>query len=130
MKPIGERGRRMRQGKVAANTAEDAWMEMAQDFGCIVCHLQQYGYANAEIHHLKQGDRRRGHLYSIPLCPPHHRHGAAQGLYISLHPYKARFEAMYGKEEELLHAVREFLAELGHVVPELPDIKEEEKNMY
>jgi hypothetical protein len=46
----------------------------------------------------------------LPLCDPgHHQNGAQLGL-VSRHPYKARFEARYGAEFELLAKLK---AELG-----------------
>lgn len=111
MAAVGARGKRTRQGKVAPNSAEQAWMDAIAGFGCIVC-LQQSGVATqAEVHHLKQGDRRMGHLFSIPLCYWHHRGGDKDGPYISRHPWKARFEAAYGSELTLLEELRVLLAQ-------------------
>lgn len=124
MKSIGARGKRMRQGKVAPTAEESAWMDAAQVFGCIVCRLQYGLFVPAEIHHLKDGDRRRGHLWTIPLCYPHHRQGNGSGLCISIHPYKKRFTTAYGSEEWLLEQVRFFVAQAGHTIPILPVIME------
>lgn len=78
--------------------------------GCIVCRLQDLGYRAAEVHHLKAGDRRIGHMSSIALCVDHHRGGAKEGLYISRHPWKVRFEEAYGSEHFLLHQQRMLIA--------------------
>jgi hypothetical protein len=110
MAPVGARAKRMRQGKVAANAAEADWMARAQQFGCIVCHLQHGTRAPAEIHHLKDGDRRMGHLFSIGLCVAHHRGGDDSGPFISRHPWRNRFEAAYGTEAELLARLQKLLA--------------------
>lgn len=112
IKPIGARGKRMHAGKVAPTAEEKAWMDAIVDFGCIVCWLQNLGITAAEVHHIKKGDRRMGHLWSLSLCPPHHRGGAGNGLYISLHPWKARFSAAYGTEMELLEKLRSAIAAL------------------
>lgn len=122
MKAIGARGKRMRQGKVAANALEQAWMDAAAAFGCIVCWLHYQVKADAEIHHFKQGDRRLGHLFSIGLCKPHHRGGNGAGLFISRHPWKARFELAYGSEAWLLDQLQKALAGAAHSSPMLPDI--------
>lgn len=108
MAAVGQRAKRMRQGKVAPTAQEAAWMAAISQF-CIVCHLQHGTRAPAEIHHLKDGDRRIGHLHSIGLCTAHHRGGAGSGPFISRHPWKARFEAAYGAELELLAALRQLL---------------------
>jgi hypothetical protein len=42
------------------------------DVGCEACDL--LGMRSVpEVHHLLDGGRRRGHLFTIPLCPAHHR---------------------------------------------------------
>lgn len=108
LKATGARAARMRQGKVTANAAEAAWMAAVSEF-CIVCY-QQYGVkGGAEVHHLKSGDRRMGHLFSIGLCTAHHRGGEGEGRFISRHPWKDRFEAAYGTEAELLAATQQIL---------------------
>jgi hypothetical protein len=109
MAPVGQRARRTGQGKVPPTAIEQVWMDAAAKFGCIVCWLQQGAKKAAEIHHMKAGDRRRGHLYTLPLCYAHHRGGAGAGQYISRHPWKKRFETTYGTEIELLAACRALL---------------------
>lgn len=106
MKSIGERGKRMRQGKVAATAEEAAWMNLIQEFGCIVCALHYGVKSKSEIHHLKSGDRRMGHLFTLPLCYAHHRGGAGDGDFISRHPWKRRFEKVYGFELDLLEKLK------------------------
>lgn len=109
MQSVGQRGKRMRQGKVAPNALEQAWMDRVASAGCIVCWLFHRARRPAEVHHLLSGGRRMGHLYSIPLCVDHHRGGSKDGPFISRHPYKARFEAAYAPELELLDAARSLL---------------------
>lgn len=109
MKAVGQRGTRMRQGKVMPTRQEAAWMDAAASFGCIVCHRQNGVKVAAEIHHLKQGDRRMGHLFSIGLCYAHHRGGASEGPFVSRHPWKVRFENAFGTEMELLAELRALL---------------------
>lgn len=109
LKAVGARAKRMRQGKIAPNAEEQSWMDRAQAFGCIVCYLQHGARSAAEIHHMKSGDRRMGHLFSIGLCVPHHRGGADSGLFISRHPWLARFELAYGSEETLLRQLKNLI---------------------
>lgn len=85
---------------------EEDHLDKVQQLGCIVCWIEQV-YSPAEIHHILDGGRRRGHKYVLPLCFPHHR-GGCDGTtinFISRHPYKARFEERYGTEERLLERV-------------------------
>jgi hypothetical protein len=109
MAPVGARGKRMRQGKVPPTAAEKAWMDRAQAHGCVVCLLQTGTRMPAEIHHIKAGDRRMGHLFTLPLCTAHHRGGEREGAFISRHPWKARFEQAYGTELELLAILQNLL---------------------
>lgn len=130
MAPVGQRAKRTRQGKVAATVEEAAWMSAAQAVGCIVCGLQFDRRVSAEIHHLKQGDRRRGHLWTIPLCHGHHQGGAGDGLFISRHPWKKRFEAAYGTEESLLIHTRAKVLDAGHALPVLPELNISSNNVF
>jgi hypothetical protein len=82
--------------------AEKHWMDFLQDFGCCVCRRQGRGFVPTEIHHIVSGNRRLGHLKTLSLCYHHHRAAPAGSGEISRHPYKARFEAAYGTEDELL----------------------------
>ena len=110
--PVGKRAKRMRQGRVAPTADEQSWMDDIVACGCLVCWMQKMGESSAEVHHLKEGDRRKGHMFSIALCPPHHRSGAGEGPFISRHPYKARFERAYGTEADLLEMQKARVATL------------------
>lgn len=67
--------------------------------GCVAC--KQDGYDSpASVHHIVQGNRRLGHLHTIPLCFAHHQGG---GLSVpSVHLAKRCFVKRYGSELELL----------------------------
>tara|TARA_Y100000114_G_C11564008_1_gene233181 strand:- start:272 stop:571 length:300 start_codon:yes stop_codon:yes gene_type:complete len=87
---------------------EKIYMQRVQQIGCIVCLNRGYYDTPAEIHHIKGKTKEDAHLYAIPLCPAHHRYGGHTEP-ISRHPYKARFEAAYGTEQELLEQVKNIL---------------------
>jgi hypothetical protein len=89
--------------------AEHAWMDAITQLGCIVCCLR--GFRTPAVpHHLLSGGRRIGHLATIPLCDPgHHQYPQPGSGKIARHPTKARFEAAYGTEEELLERTRELV---------------------
>ena len=90
-----------------ANTAERDWMARITEYGCIAC--KQDGHETpAEVHHIIQGNRRLGHLFSLPLCPEHHRGDGR--LVPSIHMRKRPFVARYGSELELLARLK---VELG-----------------
>ena len=60
------------------------------------------------MHHIVQGNRRLGHLFTLPLCPPHHQ-GDGRAV-PSVHFTKRTFVQRYGSELELL---AELQVELG-----------------
>ena len=95
---------------------EKRWLDAITQLGCIVCLLFEKFYSPAEPHHLLSGGRRRGHLYSIPLCPGHHRFGLNDDRATSRDQCRRRFEARYGTEESLLARTRELVAHRFGVV--------------
>lgn len=109
MKSIGARAKRMRQGKIAANAEERAWLDLIDGFGCIVCRLFHNVKTPAAVHHIIEGGRRKGHLWSIPLCDPGHHQGSPTPEKISRHPNKKAFERAYGTEYELLEKLKQIL---------------------
>lgn len=93
---------RARSGKYTPSAIEARWMAEIVEWGCVACRLDGNAPRPTAVHHILRGGRRIGHLFTIGLCDPgHHQNGAALGL-VSRHPYKARFEARYGSELELL----------------------------
>lgn len=94
-----------------ATAEEQRWMSAIADLGCIVCHTLGFPRVPGDVHHLlDDGGRRIGHLHTICLCSPgHHRNAPKRSGYVSRHPTKARFEALYGTEESLLEKSRELV---------------------
>lgn len=46
---------------------------MAQDIGCIFCWLDEGHRGPCEHrHHIKCGNKRMGHWYTLPCCEKHH----------------------------------------------------------
>lgn len=92
-------------GKRAPTAEEKKWMDAIVQHGCICCFLDGNPPRPTAVHHILRGGQRIGHMYTLPLCDPgHHQNGQQLGL-ISRHPWKARFEAKYGTELELLTLV-------------------------
>jgi hypothetical protein len=110
LKPVGARAKRTRQGKVAANAEEQAWMDDIVQIGCIVCRVHHNVITPAAVHHPLSGGRRMGHLFAIPLCDPGHHQNSPTPLKISRHPNKAQFEHAYGTELDLLELTKGFVA--------------------
>ena len=77
--------------------------------GCIVCRLFLRVFSPAECHHMLRGGRRRGHLFTLPLCMVHHRGGRDDAEIVSRDQSQRRFEARYGTEDSLLGKTREMV---------------------
>ena len=95
------KGVKAKPGKGAPTTEEARWMAAIVQYGCIACALDGRSQP-AAVHHILRGGRRMGHLFTLPLCDPgHHQNGQPLGM-VSRHPWKARFERIYGSEMDLL----------------------------
>ncbi len=93
--------RRMKSRKVPPNAQEQAWMGFVAGFGCVVCWIQHHVKTPCAVHHIVEGGRRVGHMFTIGLCDPGHHQNSPTPLKISRHPNKKRFEVAYGTEYEL-----------------------------
>lgn len=101
----------LKPGKRTPTVAEKRWMDAITAIGCIACRIDGRPGVPGAVHHLLRGGFRIGHLHTICLCDPgHHKDGGPMGL-VSRHPWKARFEARYGTEEELLELSRRLVGE-------------------
>lgn len=92
-----------------ATKKEREWMDAITRLGCCVCLSEGLGPSSAVVHHITSGGRRRGHLFTIPLCPSHHNSGLNNEFIVSRHPWKSAFQARYGSEETLLAKTKEML---------------------
>lgn len=94
--------------------AERARFEALHEIGCICCRKRGFRSWPVEIHHLLSGNRRRGHLYTIPLSPWSHRGVLSCGWTRSMmtdvfgpslaHGSKP-FHAAFGSDDSLLAEV-------------------------
>lgn len=100
------KGVKARPGKRSRTVEEDRWIDAALDYGCVACIADGNESRVAEYHHIVVGGRRLGHLFGFGLCRPgHHQDGIALGI-VSRHPFKARFEARYGRELDILAGLK------------------------
>jgi len=98
----GPKPEKANPGKRTPTAEERAWMDAITTIGCIACLIDGHPGTPGAVHHILRGGRRIGHMHSICLCDPgHHQNGQQRGM-VSRHPFKARFEARYGTEPELL----------------------------
>ena len=89
--------------------AEREWMKRITDYGCCACRKHGIEDVPASVHHIISGNRRMGHLFTLPLCYSHHQGGGLGGI-PSVHQAKRTFEKKYGTELELLAGLQ---VELG-----------------
>jgi hypothetical protein len=100
------KGVKARPGKRTPTKEEARWMDQIVEYGCIACRIDGHAHRPTVPHHILRGQRRLGHLFTLPLCDPgHHQGGEPDGL-LSFHPWKAQFEARYGTQFELLAQVK------------------------
>ncbi len=94
---------------------------LVERIGCIACYHDRAGYQRnhqATIHHVDGRTKPDAHWLVLPLCAGHHQDGyGAPGL-IAVHPYKARFEARYGRQSALMRDCVEQLLAMDERVPE------------
>lgn len=97
------------------------WTLLAERVGCIACYHDRAGHQrnhHVSIHHIAGRTSTDAHWLVLPLCAGHHQDGyGAQGL-IAVHPYKARFEARYGKQAVLMRDCAHQLAAMDERVPD------------
>jgi len=87
----------------APTKIERAYHDALRRLGCVVCLRAGLGYVAPEVHHLLDGQRRRGHMVAIGLCPAHHQRGTpGRPSRHGPHGGVQRFEAAYGREADLL----------------------------
>lgn len=96
--------------------AEAQRMARLKELPCAACKRS----VHVEIHHLKHASKRRGHMFTIPLCRWCHQGQATpfstetvEGMTINIGPSLARgskpFHAFFGTDEELLAATNALL---------------------
>jgi len=89
-----------------ATKEEKEWLDSIENFGCIVCANEGFGYTPSAIHHIDGKVKPDCHFKTLPLCGLHHQGENDTKKYTPRHPWKKRFEARYGTESELLNQVK------------------------
>lgn len=84
------------------------WNRLTNEVGCIACRLDGVTNHNVSIHHIDGRTKPGAHSNVIPLCGAHHQTGGEDAP--SIHPWKRRFEAKYGLQQELKAMCYELLA--------------------
>lgn len=90
--------------KKPSTAEEKRHMGRVAALGCIIESCQQ----PANVHHCgTHMGGGRDNMKVIPLCHLHHTSGSFSNP--SIHPWRKKFEEMYGTEEELLKIVDDIL---------------------
>jgi hypothetical protein len=110
----------MRHSTRAPTKAERAHLAAVKALPCMACASDWMPHLSlVEVHHVLSGNRRRGHLFVIPLCAWHHRGEPIDGWRASdmertfgpsLARSSKRFHTRYGTDNELLDRVYAALA--------------------
>jgi hypothetical protein len=100
------KGVKAKPGKRSPTVIEQRWMDSIVEYGCVACRADGVAPRPTAVHHILRGGQRIGHLFTLSLCDPGHHQGGEQFGLVSRHPYKARFEAKYGTELELLSLLK------------------------
>ena len=89
------------KGTTPTKADKALWDAMAQ-LGCIACLKDGVHSPYVSIHHIDGRTKPGAHQRVLPLCAGHHQEGTGKRALIAVHPWKARFEAVYGKQADLL----------------------------
>jgi hypothetical protein len=98
-KPMKSRGMHGRPPTVE----EQRFMDAIAGLGCIACRKDGRINPWASIHHIDGRTKPGAHFKVLDLCAGHHQDGTGEDKsLIAVHPHKARFEARYGTQYDLL----------------------------
>lgn len=89
------------------------WSRLVNVIGCIACRIDGVTNHHCSIHHISGRTAPGCHMNVLSLCAGHHQDGTGAPGLIAVHPYKARFEAKYGKQEDLKAKCDEILNQQG-----------------
>ena len=87
--------------------AEIAHQDKVASLGCYSCNKLGIDNDYVLIHHVNGRSKPNAHLQVIPLCSAHHDYHHKG----SLHHNLARWEAIYGKQEDILTEIEGMLGE-------------------
>lgn len=90
--------------------AERRFMDAIGSLGCLACAKDGNVNPWISLHHIDGRTKPGAHMKVIGLCAPHHQQDDTDPMRrVAVHPNKARFEAMYGTQYELLETAKQRL---------------------
>lgn len=96
------------KGRTPTRAERELWDRIAA-LGCIACRKDGVVNRHVSIHHVHGRARPGSHRQVLPLCFEHHQSGSKTAP--SVHPWKARFEAKYGRQDDLVAEIMDQLEE-------------------
>lgn len=97
----------MNGGRAVTKADQKLWDALAS-IGCVACLKDGRVNPWVSIHHIAGRTAPGCHQKVLALCAGHHQQGTGEDkTLVAVHPYKARFEAMYGNQYELLEWAKE-----------------------
>jgi hypothetical protein len=91
----------------APTSVEKKHMRLVGAMPCIACEKDGYYNDYVSLHHIDGRVKPDAHLEVLPLCASHHQHNDSDPMgRIGIHPYKARFEMLYGTSVQLLTEIK------------------------
>jgi hypothetical protein len=102
--PFARKTRLRSQQRPVTPEEHALWDRLANEIGCIACLVAGLPRSNyVSIHHIGGRTVPGCHRNVLPLCAGHHQQGTGEDKsLVAVHPNKARFEKLYGTQEELL----------------------------
>jgi len=94
------------------------WDLLAREIGCIASRKDGFWEPRVSIHHIDGRTKPDAHWLVLPLSAGNHQDGTGAPGRVAVHPWKARFEARYGTQLELLRECIQILLDRGHDVPD------------
>ena len=92
------------------SAAEKAFHDaLCRKVGCIACRKEGRFNTWVSVHHITGRTSPQAHWNVLPLCGAHHQDMGA-GV-VAVHPWKTRFEALYGNQFDLLDECIKILEE-------------------
>lgn len=89
---------------------------LIRHIGCFACRFHGVFNDYASVHHIDGRTKPDAHWLVFGLCGPHHQDDGSGA--IAIHPYKAQFEASYGRQRAIHSECVQALVDLGVHVPE------------
>ena len=106
----------------APSAAQRRFWSALCELGCVACRRLGFVSPPVSVHHIDGRTKPGAHWLVLPLCAGHHQDATGVPGFVAVHPYKARFEAAFGRQRELLGWCLALLVERGYTGPTGPSV--------